>query len=149
VVLVDAGVENANAQVDALITTGVLRWVLAFTELKFSNSNASSPSVDAPVVRAVDDADTATSGKWAPTTAQFSPHGVVLALLAEMGFSQEPQFRTSMHSVLSFVKSPPCLVMTAHPSAPEAGCLMTSNSGRLERQGAEPRLRGRLDAMRR
>jgi len=31
-------VENVNAQVDDLITTGVLRRVLAFTELKFSNS---------------------------------------------------------------------------------------------------------------
>jgi transposase InsO family protein len=38
VVLADAGVENVNAQVDALITAGVLRRVLAFTELKFSNS---------------------------------------------------------------------------------------------------------------
>ncbi len=38
VVLADAGVENVNAQVDDLITTGVLRRVLAFTELKFSNS---------------------------------------------------------------------------------------------------------------
>jgi hypothetical protein len=38
VVLADAGVENVNAQVDALIHTGVLRRVLAFTELKFSNS---------------------------------------------------------------------------------------------------------------
>jgi transposase InsO family protein len=38
VVLADAGVENVNAQVDELITTGVLRRVLAFTELKFSNS---------------------------------------------------------------------------------------------------------------
>jgi putative transposase len=38
VVLADAGVENVNAQVDELITTGVLRHVLAFTELKFSNS---------------------------------------------------------------------------------------------------------------
>jgi hypothetical protein len=37
-VLADAGVENVNAQVDELITTGVLRRVLAFTELKFSNS---------------------------------------------------------------------------------------------------------------
>ena len=36
--LADAGVENVNAQVDDLITTGVLRRVLAFTELKFSNS---------------------------------------------------------------------------------------------------------------
>ena len=31
-------VENVNAQVDDLITMGVLRRVLAFTELKFSNS---------------------------------------------------------------------------------------------------------------
>jgi len=38
VVLADAGVENVNAEVDELITTGVLRRVLAFTELKFSNS---------------------------------------------------------------------------------------------------------------
>ncbi len=38
VVLADAGVENVNAQVDDLVTTGVLRRVLAFTELKFSNS---------------------------------------------------------------------------------------------------------------
>ena len=36
--LADAGVENVNAQVDELITLGVLRRVLAFTELKFSNS---------------------------------------------------------------------------------------------------------------
>ena len=36
--LADAGVENVNAQVDALIKTGVLRRLLAFTELKFSNS---------------------------------------------------------------------------------------------------------------
>jgi putative transposase len=35
-VLADAGVENVNAQVDDLITTGVPRRVLAFTELKFS-----------------------------------------------------------------------------------------------------------------
>jgi putative transposase len=34
----DAGVENVNAQVDELISAGVLRRVLAFTELKFSNS---------------------------------------------------------------------------------------------------------------
>lgn len=34
----DAGVENVNAQVDELIETGVLRRLLAFTELKFSNS---------------------------------------------------------------------------------------------------------------
>ena len=38
VVLADAGVENVNAQVDELILTGVLRRVLAFTELRFSNS---------------------------------------------------------------------------------------------------------------
>jgi putative transposase len=38
VVLTDAGVENVNAQVDELIDTGVLRRLLAFTELKFSNS---------------------------------------------------------------------------------------------------------------
>jgi hypothetical protein len=37
-VLADAGVENVNAQVDALIAAGVLRRLLAFTELKFSNS---------------------------------------------------------------------------------------------------------------
>ena len=36
--LADAGVENVNAQVDDLISTGVLRRVLALTELKFSNS---------------------------------------------------------------------------------------------------------------
>jgi Integrase core domain len=38
VVLADGGVEHVNAQVDDLITTGVLRRVLAFTELTFSNS---------------------------------------------------------------------------------------------------------------
>jgi putative transposase len=38
IVLADAGIENVNAQVDELIATGVLRRVLAFTELKFSNS---------------------------------------------------------------------------------------------------------------
>ena len=38
VVLADAGVENVNAQVDALIDTGVLRRVPALTELTFSNS---------------------------------------------------------------------------------------------------------------
>jgi hypothetical protein len=38
VVLADAGVENVNAQVDELIHTGVLRRLLAFTELKFPNS---------------------------------------------------------------------------------------------------------------
>src|SRR5262245_48458467 len=36
--LADAGVENVNAQIDALIASGVLRRLLAFTELKFSNS---------------------------------------------------------------------------------------------------------------
>jgi hypothetical protein len=36
VVLADAGVENVNAQVDDLITTGVLRRFLAFTELRMS-----------------------------------------------------------------------------------------------------------------
>jgi hypothetical protein len=36
--LADAGVENVNAEVDALLATGVLRRVLAFTELRFSNS---------------------------------------------------------------------------------------------------------------
>jgi hypothetical protein len=38
VVLADAGVENVNADVDELIATGVLRRLLTFTELKFSNS---------------------------------------------------------------------------------------------------------------
>jgi putative transposase len=38
VVLADAGVEKVNAQVDALITTGVLRRILALTKLKLSNS---------------------------------------------------------------------------------------------------------------
>jgi transposase InsO family protein len=38
VVLADAGVENVNAHVDALIASGVLRRVLAYTELRFSNS---------------------------------------------------------------------------------------------------------------
>jgi hypothetical protein len=38
VVVADAGVENVNAQVDDLIASGVLRRVLAFTEVKFSNS---------------------------------------------------------------------------------------------------------------
>jgi putative transposase len=37
-VVADAGVENVNAQVDELIATGVLRRLLAFTELKLSNS---------------------------------------------------------------------------------------------------------------
>ena len=36
--LADAGVENVNALVDDLIDTGVLRRLLALTELKFSNS---------------------------------------------------------------------------------------------------------------
>ena len=38
VVLADAGVENVNAQVDKLIDAGVLRRLLALTELQFSNS---------------------------------------------------------------------------------------------------------------
>ncbi len=38
VVLADGGVENVNAQVDALITSGILRRLLARTELQFSNS---------------------------------------------------------------------------------------------------------------
>ena len=38
VVLSDAGVENVNSQVDELIDTGVLRRLLAFTELQCSNS---------------------------------------------------------------------------------------------------------------
>ena len=38
VVLADTGVKNVNAAVDALIETGVLRRLLAFTELRFSNS---------------------------------------------------------------------------------------------------------------
>jgi hypothetical protein len=37
-VLADAGIENVNAQIDALIASGVLHRVLAYTELKFSNS---------------------------------------------------------------------------------------------------------------
>jgi hypothetical protein len=37
-VVADAGVENVNAHVDELIATGVLGRLLAFTELKFSNS---------------------------------------------------------------------------------------------------------------
>ena len=37
-VVADAGVENVNAQIDELIESGVLRRVLALTELKFSNS---------------------------------------------------------------------------------------------------------------
>jgi hypothetical protein len=37
-VLADSGVQNVNVQVDALIHTGVLRRVLAFTELQCSNS---------------------------------------------------------------------------------------------------------------
>jgi hypothetical protein len=38
IVLSDAGVENVNAQVDALIATGALRRLLAFTELRSSTS---------------------------------------------------------------------------------------------------------------
>jgi putative transposase len=37
-VVADAGVEHVNAYVDELIATGVRRRLLAFTELKFSNS---------------------------------------------------------------------------------------------------------------
>ena len=37
-VLADAGVENANANIDELIGSGVLRRVLAMTEIAFSNS---------------------------------------------------------------------------------------------------------------
>ena len=36
--LADAGVENVNALIDALMTWKLLRRVLAFTELRFSNS---------------------------------------------------------------------------------------------------------------
>ena len=36
--LADGGVENVNAQVDELIDAGVLRRLLALTELQFSNS---------------------------------------------------------------------------------------------------------------
>jgi putative transposase len=36
--LADEGAGNVNAAIDALIETGVLRRLLAFTELKFSNS---------------------------------------------------------------------------------------------------------------
>jgi len=50
--LADAGVENVNAHVDALSETGVLRRLLTFTELKFSNSmieaaRASRAEIDA------------------------------------------------------------------------------------------------------
>jgi putative transposase len=38
VVVADAGVEHVTAQVDDLVDTGVLRRLLAFTELTFSNS---------------------------------------------------------------------------------------------------------------
>ena len=38
IVLTDGGVENVNAEVDELIASGVLHRLLAFTELKFSNS---------------------------------------------------------------------------------------------------------------
>jgi hypothetical protein len=37
-VLAEAGAENVNAHVDELIATGILRRLLAFTELKFSSS---------------------------------------------------------------------------------------------------------------
>src|SRR4029434_1075622 len=42
VALADAGVENVNAQVDDLITTGVLRRVSAFTELQLGILDGSS-----------------------------------------------------------------------------------------------------------
>ena len=38
VLLADGGVENVNAQVDDLITSGLLQRVLAFVDIKFSNS---------------------------------------------------------------------------------------------------------------
>ena len=38
VVLADGGVENVNAQVDDLITSGILHRLLAYTDVKFSNS---------------------------------------------------------------------------------------------------------------
>lgn len=38
VVMADAGVENVNGAVDELVESGLLRRVLAFTEVKFSNS---------------------------------------------------------------------------------------------------------------
>ena len=52
--MADAGVENVNAQVDELITAGVLRRVLAFTELGVlelhggvrSNTSGCSSSLD-------------------------------------------------------------------------------------------------------
>ena len=37
-VLADSGVENRNQQVDELVRSGLLRRVLAMTELRFSNS---------------------------------------------------------------------------------------------------------------
>ena len=37
-VLADGGVENVNTQVDELITSGILKRLLAQTELQFSNS---------------------------------------------------------------------------------------------------------------
>jgi hypothetical protein len=43
IVLADGGVENVNAHVDELISAGVLRRVLAFTELKFSNLSVANP----------------------------------------------------------------------------------------------------------
>jgi hypothetical protein len=54
VVLADAGVENVNAQVDALIQTGVLRRLLAFTELKFSNSMIEARRRDEPATSRCD-----------------------------------------------------------------------------------------------
>ena len=38
VVMADAGIENVNGTVDELVDRGLLRRVLAYTELKFSNS---------------------------------------------------------------------------------------------------------------
>jgi hypothetical protein len=51
VVLADAGVENVNAQVDELIATGVLRRLLAFTELKFSRCDRALVRLDAIAAR--------------------------------------------------------------------------------------------------
>ena len=51
VVLADASVENVNAQVDELIHTGVLRRLLAFTELNFSNSMIERPTGEPSCIR--------------------------------------------------------------------------------------------------
>jgi transposase InsO family protein len=72
-VLADAGVENVNTQVDALIEAGVLRRLLAFTELKFSNSmieawwRSLKPSALPPLARQRRD-DPATGGVLRPRT---------------------------------------------------------------------------------